>query len=119
MSAVGSNATEALHSLVASGQQVAGAIWPPLFGIGVERLGWRPTLLWFGVFTTGVIVPIAWMLRVPAPETVLGRSEAAQSSYLEGMPAMVAMALLCAAIVGCCIAMAYIASGGLLWRSRL
>ncbi len=37
-------------ALIASGQAVAGAIWPPLLQFGIDHVGWRHTMLWFGGF---------------------------------------------------------------------
>ena len=37
-------------ALIASGQAVAGAIWPPLLQFGIDHVGWRHTMLWFGAF---------------------------------------------------------------------
>ena len=37
-------------ALISSGQAVAGAIWPPLLQFGIDHVGWRHTMLWFGAF---------------------------------------------------------------------
>jgi MFS family permease len=94
-------------SLVASGQQVAGALWPPLFGVTIEHFGWRMTLLVFGLANTAIILPLAFTLRAPAPEPEqdVGRS-GIKAHYLEAVPAQVVFGILCIAIVGCCVAMA-------------
>ena len=52
-------------ALVASGQYVAGAIWPSLITFGVEWIGWRRTMFWFGVATAAAIVIIAFVALVP------------------------------------------------------
>jgi MFS family permease len=54
-------------ALISSGQYMAGALWPPIF----ERarggwVGWRQTMLLFGLYRS-VIVPLAAIfLRAPA-----------------------------------------------------
>ena len=55
-------------SLIATGQTVSGALWPPLLGLGIDHFGWRKTLLAFGLANAATIVPLAFALRAPAPE---------------------------------------------------
>ena len=95
-------------SLVTAGQQVAGALWPPLFGLAVERIGWQRTLSWYGVFTLVTLLPLALLMRrpppAPAPSTVL--ADPVADAPVLGLRPNAAFGLLCIAIVGCCIAMA-------------
>src|SRR3954447_128793 len=46
-------------ALIASGQSISGAIWPPIFEYTVAEYGWRNTMLMFAVFEVAIIVPIA------------------------------------------------------------
>jgi MFS family permease len=55
-------------ALVASGQYIAGALWPPLIALGISHLGWRLTMLLFGVATTLAIAPAALIFLQPAPQ---------------------------------------------------
>ena len=32
-------------ALISCGQYIAGILWPPLIALGIEHLGWRPTML--------------------------------------------------------------------------
>jgi MFS family permease len=92
-------------SLVASGQQVAGAVWPPLFGITIDRFGWRPTILWFGILNTVLILALARTLWDGPPIVESEDRTGGHIDRLEGANANLFLAILCAAIVGCCVAM--------------
>src|SRR5262249_46787090 len=46
-------------ALIASGQYISGAIWPPIFDRAIAAYGWQQTMLVFGLFVAVVIVPIA------------------------------------------------------------
>jgi MFS family permease len=95
-------------ALVASGQQVAGAVWPPVFRVGVDAAGWRATLFWYGVFALAVLPPLCLALR-RRPATPNSADIAAESSaggFALGLPPNLLQALLCVAIVCCCVAMA-------------
>ncbi len=35
--------------IVASGQSLAGIVWPPVFGYAQDAIGWRDTFFWFGI----------------------------------------------------------------------
>jgi MFS family permease len=94
-------------SLVASGQQAAGALWPPLFGIAIQYFGWRSTLFYFGILNTATILPLVWILRDPSPVSELkSTSQDLASKYLTGTRGNLLLGVLCIASVGCCIAMA-------------
>lgn len=94
-------------TLVASGQPLAGAIWPPVFRWGINHLGWPATMLWYGVFVLCVLPPLCLALRrrPPAPVAPARGGAAAARHRLPG-GALPVMATLCAAIVCCCVPMA-------------
>ena len=95
-------------AIIASGQGLAGTIWPPLFRYLNDAYGWRETYLIFGVIAIVVMAPLALLLRPKAPITPPGRARDGQTS--EGrvldLPAKAVQALLCLATLGCCAAMA-------------
>ena len=95
-------------AIIASGQGLAGAVWPPLFRYLNDAYGWRETYLIFGVIALCVMVPLALLLRPKAPITPPGRARDGQTS--EGrvldLSAKTVQALLCLATLGCCAAMA-------------
>lgn len=94
-------------SIVVSGQSLAGAIWPQLFQWGFDRWGWRQTAMYYAIFCATSLVPLAFFLRPrpPAPPTGSAQRLVVGAPVL-GLPANFVQAMLCLAIVGCCIAMA-------------
>ena len=96
-------------AIVASGQSVGGAVWPTTFEWGIETWGWRTTFLSFGLLATAVILPLTLVLARPAPRTAVqavpGAGHARAAHEDDWSPNM-KLALLCVAIVGCCVAMA-------------
>jgi len=95
-------------SVCASGNYMAGAIWPPLLQYTIETMGWRATHLWIGIFCAATIIPMAFALRrrAPATHTIGAATRAAAQQRLAGISPMMAQILLCVAGVGCCVAMA-------------
>ena len=51
------------------GQYVAGALWPALFQFGIDTIGWRHTMLAYGVLI-GTVQPVDW----PAAELAARRA---------------------------------------------
>lgn len=99
--------------LVAGGQTLAGIVWPMVFGGLIGGVGWRQLYLWFGVFALVVLPPVCWLVRHKPPVlTGSGRAGAgapAGAATPRARPALSSWAitgLLCAAITGCCVAMA-------------
>lgn len=95
-------------SVVTSGQSVAGAIFPTIFTHSIEHFGWRPTLVGFGCFAALTIAPLALLLRRPPPVPLAHQTAAdpVKGARVLGMPGRAVFGILCAAIVGCCVAMA-------------
>ena len=57
-------------ALIASGQYISGALWPPVFESAIAAYGWRTTMLAFALFEMAVILPIAAIVLKSPPETV-------------------------------------------------
>ncbi len=97
-------------AIVASGQSLAGGVWPPIFQWGIENYGWRETMIAYGVFVTSAMVPLSLLLRRPAPKPSVVSPEAPNHRSADGrvlgLPANLVQGLLGLAILGCCIAMA-------------
>jgi MFS family permease len=89
-------------ALVASGQQVAGFLWPPIFRYGIDRIGWRNALFWYGVFViaTMPLLSLGLRRRPPPPS---GAAIAKRSADRRGP--VVTQVALCLAIVCCCVPM--------------
>ena len=56
-------------ALIASGPNVAGACWPPLFERAIAAYGWRQTMVAFGLMVVGIVVPLAALFLRPPPDT--------------------------------------------------
>src|SRR6059058_5829604 len=55
-------------ALISSGAYLAGAVWPPVFERAVAYVGWRQTMVLFGLGAAGVIVPLAAVFLRRPPE---------------------------------------------------
>ena len=94
-------------AIVASGQTLAGAIWPPFFRAMVETEGWRAT---FRVFAVICLVALPPLLLVVwrQPPTMITRTQSQSTKNggdILGFSPTTVLVLLCLAIVGCCVAM--------------
>ncbi len=94
-------------AIVASGNYLAGTIWPPIMQYGVEAYGWRPTHFAVGLICLITIPPLALLLRrrpamddTPAPASSVSRSRRVTA------PPAVIQTLLVIAGLACCVAMA-------------
>lgn len=96
-------------ALISSGQYVAGAIWPPVFERGIALIGWRHTMISFGIVEALAVVPMAILvLRVPpeAPQYAIMASGERAAARLLGLPPNVALATIAVAAFTCCVPMA-------------
>lgn len=97
-------------AFVASGQYVAGVLWPELFERGISALGWRRTMLMFGIFEILAIIPAAALLLPRAtPELRTTTNELRAGGAREaslGLRPNTVLALLSAASFFCCVPMA-------------
>jgi MFS family permease len=93
-------------ALIASGQYVSGAFWPPIFEYTIATYGWRQTMLMFAVFEVCVIVPIAILVLKRSPEVIVHPASAQQARpTVLGWPPNVVFAMLGAAAFCCCMPM--------------
>jgi MFS family permease len=96
-------------AVCASGNYVAGAIWPPLAQQGIEIMGWRSTYVALGLFCGIGMVLLSLLMRQRPPllqSPVVGSVQALQSERPFGLSLNKAQFLLCVAGVACCVAMA-------------
>jgi MFS family permease len=101
-------------AICASGNYLAGTVWPPIVQHFIEHAGWRATYVGLGVFCVVTMPLLAWGLRARAP-TGLGAPSAAAAGATGAMTAAAArpfglstgaaQVLLCIAGVACCVAM--------------
>ena len=94
-------------AICASGNYLAGAVWPPILQHFFETAGWRATYIGTGIFCTIAMASLALVLRRRAP-VLEGFSEI---RIVQGSPARLGlssnalMTLLVIAGVACCVAM--------------
>ncbi|WP_066149376.1 MFS transporter [Hydrogenophaga pseudoflava] len=98
-------------AICASGNYIAGALWPPLVQHGIETIGWRPTYTIMGLVCGLGMLALSGLMRqrpplaLPQPVAAAGAAPAADRSRPFGLSPSSAQWLLCVAGVGCCVAM--------------
>jgi MFS family permease len=94
-------------AIVASGNYLAGTIWPPILQHAIETIGWRHSFMGLGAFCVVTMLPIALLLRRKAPSDHGTQSANGAHAAIGTMPAppMVLQGLLILAGVACCVAM--------------
>ena len=93
-------------AVVATGQSMAGAIWPPILRYLTDAYGWRQAFFIYAVIALIVLLPLSLILRSPPrPATGTSRGSGHGGGRVLGWPASAVIAMLCLAIVGCCVAM--------------
>ena len=93
-------------AICASGNYLAGTVWPPILQYAFDNVGWRATYVGLGCFCTATMLLLALVLRrrPPALETAAVRSFSQNERPL-GLSPNALMALLMIAGVACCVAM--------------
>jgi MFS family permease len=96
-------------AVCASGNYLAGAIWPPVVQMGIETLGWRQTYVLLGLVCGLGMLVLSLALRqrpplvsAPAP----GTAASGGTDRPFGLSPLRAQLLLCVAGTSCCVAMA-------------
>lgn len=97
-------------AVCASGNYVAGALWPPIVQYGIDTIGWRPTYMALGVVCGLGMLALSLRMR-QRPPAIQAAAEGAHAMPVDrtrpfGLAPGMAMALLCVAGVACCVAMA-------------
>jgi len=95
-------------AVVASGQSIAGAVWPLVFGWSIVAFGWRDSYFWGGILCLAVMLPLVLVVRrrPPAPTLASVASRLPDTHRVAGLPRDVPHGLLAAGIFTCCVAMA-------------
>jgi MFS family permease len=91
-------------ALCASGNYIAGFIWPKLIQYFVATAGWRATHAGIGLFCLATMLPLAAMLRAKPPATPALQLVPAAARGLGLSPGRL-QGLLAIAGVACCVAM--------------
>jgi MFS family permease len=94
-------------AICASGNYVAGTVWPPLVQRLVEAFGWRQTHVGIGLFCLVTMLPLAWLMRrrIAAETTGAHGTPRAPVRVVEGLSPRGLQALLVVAGLACCVAM--------------
>ncbi len=99
-------------AICASGNYLAGAVWPPVMQHFIDAGGWRQTYIGIGWFCLMSSLPLALTLRRRSPRAVAPLPTASHRTAAPvdtarplGMSPALLQALLCVAGVACCTAM--------------
>ncbi len=94
-------------AICASGNYLAGTIWPPILQHFFETAGWRATYTGAGLFCLVAMVPLAIALKRRAPALAAAGTPGAVHVPVAplGLSHNALMVLLCVAGVACCVAM--------------
>jgi len=94
-------------AICASGNYLAGAIWPPVLQYSFDTAGWRATYVGIGIFCTAALLALALALRrrPPAIESHSETRALERSEHPLGLSPNALTALLAIAGVACCVAM--------------
>jgi len=94
-------------TIVASGNYVAGTIWPPLITWGMQSLGWRETHIAIGLFVPVSMTLLLLLLRASiGDEKVRDHANAPPPRVDLGLSTNTLTVLLSIASISCCVAMA-------------
>lgn len=94
-------------AIAASGNYVAGAIWPPIVQYSTASIGWRPTQIWIGLFVIVAMLPLVFVFRqrIALAEVATANAAAAGARNTLGLSSTAIMVILSVAGVACCVAM--------------
>ena len=92
-------------ALCASGNYLSGAIWPTVVEHLIRSYGWRHTYIGIGLFCAVTMIPLALLLRAPAPAYRIGTIAPARKLGTMGLSPGMLQILLMVAGLACCVAM--------------
>jgi MFS family permease len=94
-------------SIVASGNYLAGAVWPPIVQYLIETVGWRSAHLYIGAICLLTMLPLTYAMRRTPPH--MGETSSAPAASRAprslGISPSALQTLLMIAGVACCVAM--------------
>jgi MFS family permease len=94
-------------TIVASGNYIAGTIWPPLVNWGDQAVGWRTTHIIIGVFCAATMTLLLLLLRAQIGGAKVRDHENAPPPRVDlNLSTNTLTGLLCVASISCCVAMA-------------
>ena len=93
-------------TIVASGNYVAGTVWPPLVNWGVQSAGWRATHIAIGIFCAVSMTLLLLVLRARiGNEKIRDHTNAPPPRVDLNLSTNTLTVLLCVAGISCCVAM--------------
>ena len=94
-------------ALAASGNYIAGTVWPPVVQHFIASNGWRATHIGIGLFCLTAMLPLIMLLRVKLEAHASAEAGAAAAKRQADAPfsQRTLFILLCIAGVACCVAM--------------
>jgi MFS family permease len=94
-------------AIVASGNYLAGTVWPPVLTWLMDLYGWRDTHVIIGVFCVATMLPLSLLLkkRAPLEDPIAATGPAMFGQMTAGLSPRALQALLVLAGLACCIAM--------------
>jgi MFS family permease len=94
-------------TIVASGNYIAGTIWPPIVNWGVQSVGWRTTHIAIGLFCAATMTLLLLLLRAQLGGAKVRDHENAPPPRVDlKLSTNTLTALLGIASISCCVAMA-------------
>jgi MFS family permease len=93
-------------AIVASGNYVAGAVWPSILERSMVTVGWRQSFIFIGIFCIVTMTPLALLLRARAAlDHGAGARSTARADARTPMSLPAVQGLLVLAAIACCVAM--------------
>ena len=94
-------------AIVASGNYLAGAVWPPIVQYLIETVGWRSAHLTIGAICLVTMLPLTFAMRRPSPHIAAesGAPAPLRAPMPLGISPFALQTLLMIAGVACCVAM--------------
>ena len=94
--------------IIASGNYLAGTVWPPVIGHFIGTAGWRTTSEAIAVFCVATMLPLTLLLRRKPPlsdHAGAARASAAPTERALGLSKGALQTMLVLAAITCCVAM--------------
>jgi MFS family permease len=94
-------------AICASGNYLAGVVWPPVVQHFTSTAGWRPTMIGIAVVVVATMLPLALLMRrrLSAADEAANESAAGGRAADLGLSPNTLQVLLVAAGLACCVAM--------------
>jgi MFS family permease len=94
-------------ALCASGNYIAGTVWPPIIEHFISTVGWRQTHIGIGLFCLATVLPLALLLRRPPPrqEPGIAVTGGGDSQRTLGLSPNLTQGLIVLMGLSCCVAM--------------